>query len=128
MSKRTKPEPRDETNAEKKPPRPKWTPPRVPPPDSDIWPEEYRGKNWKSVFAVLFAGKCQLCAYSCPLSKWRQGEDKFHGEPRRAAPCRGHPARVYRARPALAPPTPRHHPRKPNHPPAILTPQVAIAN
>jgi hypothetical protein len=91
MSKRTKPEPIEKADAEKKQPRPKWKPPRVPPPDSDIWPEEYRGKNWKSVHAVLFAGKCQLCAYSCPLSKWRQGEDKFHGQPRLLL-CANHPA------------------------------------
>lgn len=91
MSKRTKPEPIEKADAEKKTPQRKWKPPRVPPPDSDIWPEEYRGKNWKSVYAVLFAGKCQLCAYSCPLSKWRQGEDKFHGEPRLLL-CANHPA------------------------------------
>jgi hypothetical protein len=43
----------------------------------DVWPEEYRGERWKSVYAILFAGRCQLCAYSCPLpdrgSFWTSG-------------------------------------------------------
>ncbi len=91
MSKRAKSRPPEKAPAEKKPPHRKWKPPRVPPPDSDVWPEEYRGKNWKSIYATLFAGKCQLCAYSCPLSKWRQGEDKFRGVPRLLL-CANHPA------------------------------------
>lgn len=90
MNKRRKVKPPDEADAEKKPPRRKWKPPRVPPPESEIWPEQYRGKNWKSVYAVLFAGKCQLCVHSCPLSKWRQMKDKFHGEPRLLL-CTNHP-------------------------------------
>ncbi len=65
-------------------------PPRVPPPDSAIWPEEYRGKNWKSIYAVLFAGRCQVCAYSCPQNKWRQLQDRFHGLPRLLL-CTNHP-------------------------------------
>ena len=69
-----------------------WKPPRVPPPDSTIWPEQYRGKNWKPVYAILFAGRCQLWRYSCPLSKWRQSQDKFHGEPRLLL-CTNHPDR-----------------------------------
>jgi hypothetical protein len=63
---------------------------RVPPPESPIWPEQYRGENWKSIYGILFAGKCQLCAYSCPLSKWRQSRDKLHGEPRLLL-CTNHP-------------------------------------
>ncbi len=52
---------------------------RVPAPDSEIWPEQYRGQRWKSVYAILFAGRCQLCAYSCPLPKTRQWRDRLLG-------------------------------------------------
>jgi hypothetical protein len=31
--------------------------PRVPPPDSDVWPRQYRGERWKPAFAILFAGR-----------------------------------------------------------------------
>jgi len=62
----------------------------VPPPDCAIWPEQYRGKNWKSVYAILFAGSCQLCAYSSPLPKWRELRDKLHGETRLLL-CTNHP-------------------------------------
>ena len=72
-----------------RPPR-KWKPPQVPPPDSAVWPPQYRGKNWKPVYAILFAGRCQLCAYSCPLSKWRQLLDKYHGQSRLLL-CTNHP-------------------------------------
>ena len=51
----------------------------MPPPDSEIWPEQYRGKRWRLIFACLFAGKCQLCTYSCPLPKTRQIMDKRLG-------------------------------------------------
>jgi len=64
--------------------------PRVPPPDSTIWPERYRGKRWRPAFAYLFAGKCVLCAYSCPLSKWRQGMDRCTGLPHLLL-CSNHP-------------------------------------
>ncbi len=62
----------------------------VPPPDSDVWPEEYRGERWKSVYAILFEGRCQLCAYSCPLPKSRQLLDKWLGVARRLL-CTNHP-------------------------------------
>lgn len=65
--------------------------PRVPPPESDIWPEEYRGANWKPVYAWLYAGKCQLCAHSCPLPKSRQLRDKYLGV-NRLLHCTNHPA------------------------------------
>jgi hypothetical protein len=65
--------------------------PRVPPPESDVWPEEYRGKNWKPAYAFLFEGKCQLCAHSCPLPKSRQLMDKFQGNTR-LLHCTNHPA------------------------------------
>ena len=64
--------------------------PRVPPPDSRVWPEPYRGERWKPIYAILFAGKYQLCAYSCPLSKWRQGMDRCKGLPRLLL-CTNHP-------------------------------------
>ena len=67
-----------------------WKPPQVPPPDSTVWPPQYRGKNWKPVYAILFAGRCQLCAYSCPPSKWRQLLDKYHGQSRLLL-CTNHP-------------------------------------
>lgn len=67
----------------------KW--PRVPPPESDVWPEEYRGENWKPAYAFLFEGKCQLCAHSCPLPKSRQLMDKYQGNTR-LLHCTNHPA------------------------------------
>jgi hypothetical protein len=65
--------------------------PRVPPADSKVWPEQYRGKRWKSVYAILFAGRCQLCAYSCPLPKSRQMTDKWQRSTRLLL-CTNHPA------------------------------------
>ena len=65
--------------------------PRVPPAESTIWPEQYRGKRWKSVYAILFAGRCQLCAYSCPLPKSRQLRDKWLGVTRLLL-CTNHPS------------------------------------
>jgi len=64
---------------------------KVPPPESAVWPQEYRGPRWKSVFAILFAGKCQLCAYSCPLPKSRQLRDKLL-RVNRLLLCTNHPA------------------------------------
>jgi len=64
--------------------------PRVPPPDSSVWPEQYRGKNWKSVYAILFARTCQLCTYSCPLPKSRQLLDKWRRATRLLL-CTNHP-------------------------------------
>ena len=51
----------------------------VPPPDSDIWPQEYRGKRWKRAYALLFAGKCLLCQYSCQQPRSRRMLDKWAG-------------------------------------------------
>jgi hypothetical protein len=65
--------------------------PQVPPPDSSVWPEQYRGKRWKRAYAFLFAGRCQLCAYSCPLPESRQLLDKVHGQTRLLL-CTNHPA------------------------------------
>ena len=63
----------------------------VPPADSPIWPEEYRGKRWKSVYAILFAGRCQLCAYSCRLPKSRRLLDKWRRVTRLLL-CTNHPS------------------------------------
>jgi len=65
--------------------------PRVPPADSKLWPQQYRGQNWKPAYGLLFAGKCQLCVYSCPLPKSRQLLDKWHGMTRLLL-CTNHPA------------------------------------
>jgi len=65
--------------------------PRVPPPESDVWPEEYRGENWKPAYAFIFEGKCQLCAHSCPLPRSRQLMDKYLGLTR-LLHCTNHPA------------------------------------
>jgi len=67
------------------------SPLRVPPPESEVWPEEYRGANWKPIYAILFAGKCQLCTHSCPLPRSRQLRDKWTGTPR-LLQCHNHPA------------------------------------
>jgi hypothetical protein len=65
--------------------------PRVPPAESDAWPEEYRAANWKPAYAFIFAGKCQLCAHSCPLPRSRQLRDKWTGTTR-LLQCTNHPA------------------------------------
>jgi hypothetical protein len=64
--------------------------PKVPPPDSSVWPEEYRGARWKPVYAFFFAGKCQLCAYSFAKPKWRRDMDKCDGITRMVL-CTNHP-------------------------------------
>ncbi len=56
-----------------------------------MWPEEYRGENWKPIYAILFAGKCQVCAYSCPLPRSRRLRDKWTGTTR-LLQCTNHPA------------------------------------
>ncbi len=53
--------------------------PRVPSPESEVWPEQYRGERFKPIYAFLFAGKCLLCTHSCPLPRSRQLEDKWLG-------------------------------------------------
>ncbi len=57
--------------------------PVVPPPDSPVWPEEYRGERWKPIYAFFFAGKCQLCAYSFAQPDSLQFRDRWHHESRR---------------------------------------------
>jgi hypothetical protein len=94
----------------------------VPPPESNVWPEEYRGKNWKPAYAILFAGKCQLCAYSCALPKSRQLRDKWHGEPR-VLLCPNHPASPGALREVLPTETCRNFKAKAWHPPRAQTPR-----
>lgn len=66
--------------------------PRVQPPDSDIWPPEYRGERWKRIYGTLFAGKCLLCQYSFPQPESRQMRDRWR---RDSTPllCTNHAAR-----------------------------------
>ena len=63
----------------------------VPPAESKVWPEAYRGKRWKRVYGILFGGRCQLCAYSSALPKSRQLTDKWLGLTRLLL-CTNHPA------------------------------------
>ena len=65
--------------------------PAVPPPESDLWPEEYRGKRWKRAFAILFAGKCLLCRYGCQQPKSRRMLDRWAGLTTRML-CINHPS------------------------------------
>ena len=55
--------------------------PAVPPPDSEIWPEQYRGKRWKRIYAILFAGNCLLCTHSWPLPRATRLLSKWAGLP-----------------------------------------------
>jgi hypothetical protein len=52
---------------------------RVPPPESELWPVWCRGKLWEPVFAKWFAGRCQLCAYSCQPTEGRRRRDAQAG-------------------------------------------------
>jgi len=74
----------------RKAPAPFRRPPGVPPPESEIWPKEYRGKRWRPIYAKRFAGRCQLCAYSCPLPKLHQLLDEYFGVGRMLL-CTNHP-------------------------------------
>jgi hypothetical protein len=65
--------------------------PQVPPPDSSVWPKEYRGQRWKGVYAFFFAGKCQLCAYSFAGPVWRQWRTLNRNETRMVF-CTNHPS------------------------------------
>lgn len=53
---------------------------RLPPPDSEIWPEFCRGELWDWETASFCVNRCQLCAYSCPPTPERRRWDKFTGE------------------------------------------------
>jgi hypothetical protein len=64
--------------------------PGVPPADSVIWPEPFRGERWKPVYGLLFRGKCQLCAYAFEQPKSRQILDRLHRQSRLML-CTNHP-------------------------------------
>ena len=70
--------------------RKRGKPPMLPPPDSTVWPEQYRGDKWKPIYWHLFKGRCQLCMYSFDQPKSRQMLDKWHGETRWLL-CTNHP-------------------------------------
>ena len=65
--------------------------PKVPPPDSGVWPPEYRGERWKSIYALLFAGKCLLCRYSFEQPASRRMRDRWRREDTPLL-CTNHPA------------------------------------
>ena len=74
--------------------------PCVPPPESELWPEQCRGERWKPIYAILFAGKCQLCAYATRPSKARRDLDKLAGYPPLLV-CTNHPDSPGRLREVL---------------------------
>jgi hypothetical protein len=47
----------------------------VPPPESDVWPPQYRGERWKRIYGILFEGKCLLCRYGFSQPESRQKRD-----------------------------------------------------
>ena len=49
----------------------------LPPPESDLWPEYCRGKNWEWEIARFFVGRCQLCTHSFPPPASRWQKDKM---------------------------------------------------
>ena len=49
----------------------------LPAPESELWPEYCRGKNWTWAAARFYVGRCQLCAYSCGLSEGRRRLDRL---------------------------------------------------
>jgi hypothetical protein len=65
--------------------------PNVPPPESDVWPQECRGKRWKPAFAFLFADRCQLCQYRCQQPLSRRLMDRWAGLTTRLL-CTNHPS------------------------------------
>jgi hypothetical protein len=64
---------------------------RVPPAESELWPVWCRGELWAPEAARWLAGRCQLCAYSCPPPEGRRWLDKLAGLPSFLT-CTNHPA------------------------------------
>ncbi len=65
-------------------------PRRLPPPESEVWPEYCRGKLWDWQIARFFVGRCQLCGHSFPPPELRRQKDQMVG----LAPmllCTSHP-------------------------------------
>jgi hypothetical protein len=50
---------------------------RVPPPESDVWPPQYRGERWKRIYGMLFEGKCLLCQYGFSQPESRRKRDQW---------------------------------------------------
>lgn len=48
----------------------------MPPPDSELWPEECRGAEWNRGLAMLYMEKCQMCAHASQPSKGRRFLDR----------------------------------------------------
>ncbi len=63
---------------------------RIPPRDSELWPEFCRGDDWDWGIAMLYVGRCQMCAYACEPSPGRQSMDKHLMLPRFLL-CANHP-------------------------------------
>ncbi len=97
---------------------------RVPPPESDVWPPQYRGERWKRIYGILFEGKCLLCRYGFSQPDSRRMRDRWL---RQDTPllCTNHTARPGEMIEVLATDTCRNfkpkywrHPRaKPAEPP-----------
>jgi hypothetical protein len=64
--------------------------PYLPPPESELWPEYCRGRNWTWASARFYVGRCQLCAYSCRPSEGRRRLDKLMNLPTFLV-CANHP-------------------------------------
>jgi len=65
-------------------------PRHLPPPESELWPEYCRGELWEWKTAILFVGRCQLCAYSCPPTPQRRRLNTLFGMPTFLL-CTNHP-------------------------------------
>ena len=51
------------------------------PPESELWPESCRGKNWTWKEARFYVYRCQLCVYSCQPSAGRRQLDRLANLP-----------------------------------------------
>ena len=74
--------------------------PGMPPPESELWPEHCRGKNWTWEAARFYVGRCQSCAYSCQPSEGRRRLDKLANLPTLLV-CTNHPDSPGRLREVL---------------------------
>jgi hypothetical protein len=63
---------------------------RVPPAESELWPEWCRGTLWEPEVARWFAGRCQLCAYASQPPEGRRRLDRLAGLPTFLL-CTNHP-------------------------------------
>ena len=49
---------------------------RIPPPESEAWPASCRGELWDRNVAMLYVGRCQMCAFASQPPKGRRFLDK----------------------------------------------------